>query len=438
MVSETDFDKNQKAYRELINNTAPAQANTTQPAAGSQQDANMDVLQQLQASGNAISDFFDVRADQRTSAGLPDLPAIISGVSSDEVTPQDRLWLGAGIANAPASRAVYNALIKIGLSKSAAAKGAAQAAQMVKNGVSFEIAADKAAMWTALRTLPKTAENKALASRAGFDAVNLLKQGTTPTTQGLGKILSEAGELLKTPQGIVLAGGTAILGGIVSRIAGDYSKGLLGLDEAGAQTAKEFYAAGRISKDQLHQELDGRGYSDPIIKAHEEDAEDMLTRVTIAEELGPTLGVVKLDSEDTTSYTNRVYGQMKTLQQQAFDEANAVQTEEQIIAESARGGEKKQFLETVSSKPEAGEQRFVSPGAKDLQKRLLKEGQKQPVAAINTDTQSVSPASAPGGANFTPAPNFTPRFKTKAELQNEIGASVTEEAWQRYLRTGQI
>src|SRR3990167_3450597 len=235
MVSEADFDKNQKAYRELINNTAPAQANTTQPGAGSQQDANMDVLQQLQASGNAISDFFDVRADQRTSAGLPDLPAIISGVSSDEVTPQDRLWLGAGIANAPASRAVYNALIKIGLSKSAAAKGAAQAAQMVKNGVSFEIAADKAAMWTALRTLPKTAENKALASKAGFEAVKLLKAGgDVPTAGGASKLLKDVNRMI-SPSNIAAAGAA---GFIIITVLRDYLKGILGLDEAGAQTAK--------------------------------------------------------------------------------------------------------------------------------------------------------------------------------------------------------
>lgn len=312
MVSEAEFDKNQQKFREAVNQ-APAPVEQPQ----TQTSPEADIIQATRETFNAVSDFFGVSENQRTGDGLPDIPAILSGISSDEVAPQDRLLLGGGVANAPASSAVYRALISNGLSKRAAAQGAAQAAQMIKQGVSFEVAADKAAFWAALRNLPKDAAGKKLASKVGADALANLKSAATPSAAGVGKILQQITDFVKA-RPLEAVGGTFLIGSIARSFIGDYTKGLLGLDEAGARVAAEFYANGLITKEQLHAELDGRGYSDPIIAAYEATAEEMKTEVDFGVDQAQTLGIQQLPGESISDYSRRGITEFKKQQEAAL------------------------------------------------------------------------------------------------------------------------
>lgn len=92
----------------------------------------------------------------------------------------------------------------------------------------------------------------------------------------------------------------------------------------------------------------------------------------------------------------------------------------------------------------------VSPAKRSSQRAgvsaSLIPGEQLPEKALNAEATKETdrvPAQAAAAVKPSTATNaggglFTPRFRTREELQNALGASITEAAWQSYLRTGRI
>lgn len=124
-------------------------------------------------------------------------------------------------------------------------------------------------------------------------------------------------------------------------------------------------------------------------------------------------------------------------------------TEAQIIQQSAQQAAKLGYQQEVAD-PQATAAQNLTLGPAALAERQRQglaplpsksqtEQQTQETEQQTQETESSSPR-APGGdsINFTPVGGFTPEYQTKEQAQSALGMSLSDDAWQRYLRTGRL
>ncbi len=305
-----------------------------------------------------------------------------------------------------AARTVYKALMKAGLTKEQAVSGSSQAAmiikQMGKSG-STDVAAavDRAAFLGAIRG----GIDKKAASAIGINAAKMFKQAPAKATVAstAAKFTSFGGILAKFKgQGLGLLAGAAFAP--ISLIFADYLSDNLDLRDAQARVAIEFYSEGKLTEEELNQNIESLGFGEPITRSYKITAKEEKSKIEFYAGLGPDIGIEQLPEEGTRDFALRVFGESKQQAEKDRQENIKMQEEKASAQKEARLGpfpkmsiknlpdEQLETIGRLSREFEAAPETF-SPGAAQLTEDVLESEMRQPEMPLK---RLEKPAEAPG------------------------------------------